>query len=97
MSIIERIRPKDEASRRLFPGFAAFVVALIGVGLGIVADWASVRWLGYIAFIMVAAAVLGGFIFIIWGFVTFPGQLRRDLQQFRERQQSTWKHNDWKP
>jgi hypothetical protein len=46
---------------------------------------------------MVASAVLGGFIFIIWGFIKFPRQLRRDIEQFRERQQSAGKHTDWKP
>ena len=97
MAIVEKLRPKDEASRRLFPGFVACAVALIGFGLAVVADWASIRWLGFVAFAMVASAVLGGFIFIIWGFVKFPQQLRRDLQQFRERQQITWKHDDWKP
>ena len=97
MSIIEKIRPKDEASRRLFPGFLAFAVALVGFGLAVVADWASIRWLGFVAFAMIASAVLGGFIFIIWGFITFPRKLRRDIEQFRERQQSAGKHNEWKP
>ena len=97
MSILDKLRPEDEASRRLFPGLVAFAVAAIGAVLVFLSEWLSVRWLGAVGGIMVIVGVAGGFLFIAWGFITFPREIIKSLREFRKRQQSTWKRPDWKP
>jgi hypothetical protein len=63
---LEKFLP-NEANRRMFPGFIAFVVAGIGVALGFFASAISVRWLSILAFAITLIGVLGGFVFILHG------------------------------
>ena len=78
-------------------GMVAFSVAAIGFGLALVAQWLSLQWLGTIAFVITVAGVLAGFIAMALGLLAAPREFGRELEEFRESQQKTWKRPDWKP
>jgi len=63
MSLIDKFLPND-ANRRLFLGFIAFLVALVGVILGFTAAAIESKLLGVVGYIITVIGVLGGFVFI---------------------------------
>jgi len=89
--------PSQDPSRHMTRGMVAFSVAAIGFGLALVAQWLSLQWLGTIAFVITAAGVLAGFIAMALGLLAAPREFGRELEEFRESQQKTWKRPDWKP
>ena len=48
-------------------GFAAFVIAALGVAMGFAAHGLELLWLAEAAFWLVVAAVACGFFAVIWG------------------------------
>lgn len=68
MGLLSKFLP-DEHNRRLLPGFLAFCLAAIGALLGFVATEFEIAWLGKLAFMIVAVAVVWGFIFVLTGWV----------------------------
>ena len=97
MRIIEWLKPGDEETRSGYPAYMGFFVALIGAaiaGIGLLLEW---WWLYFIGFAVTAVGVIGGGIFVLWGFVTFPREIHKNIEAFRERNQKTWKRPDWKP
>lgn len=57
----------NEASRRMFPSFVSFCVAGAGAALGFLASALSIHWLSIVAFVITVLGVLGGFVFIFYG------------------------------
>jgi hypothetical protein len=53
-------------NKKLLIGFITFVLGGFGAWLGFIADAFSIRWLGIIAFSIVAFSVFSGFIFILF-------------------------------
>ena len=66
MSLINKFLP-DEANRRLFPGFVAFLVALLGVILGFIASAIESNVFGVVAYVITVIGVLGGLVFVGYG------------------------------
>jgi uncharacterized membrane protein len=66
MSWLSKFLP-DEHSRRLFPGFVAFCVGLLGVAMGFIATQFEIELLGKLGYMIVVFAVVWGFIFIVTG------------------------------
>jgi hypothetical protein len=97
MGILTKLGPSQDPSRHTKRGMTAFGVAAIGFGLALVAEWLSLQWLGTIAFVVTATGVLAGFIAIALGLLAAPREMGREIKEFRESQQKTWKRPDWKP
>ena len=56
----------DEHSKRLFVPFVCFVIAAFGAAMGFAADALELRWLGQIAFVITAIAVVVGGAAVFW-------------------------------
>jgi hypothetical protein len=97
MSLLDKFRPEDQESRLLFPGLGAFAIALLGGGVAVVGDWLSAQWAVRAGAVILVIGIVGGFLFIIWGFITAPREIMRNLRAFRERERSKWRRDDWKP
>ena len=97
MSLLERFRQGDRWSQLVGFALLAVAVAFVGGGLGFVADAIDAVWLLRVAVVIVTVAIGAGALACIAAFVMFPGELRRNLASFRERQRSTWRHDEWRP
>jgi len=58
-------------------GLALLCVAGVGFGLGVLGDRIALRWLSYVAFVIVALSVLGGWVVVIRGWMMFSRKRSR--------------------
>jgi hypothetical protein len=74
----------DNKNRQLFPFFVAWVIGLIGVGMGFLASAFSWRLLAIISFVIVVGAVLFGFGWVLWSSYSliFRNGWRKNHQEY---------------
>ena len=68
----------------LYRGFVAFLIALAGFALAMIADWLGIEWLRTLGGLIVVVGVFGGLCTVAFGFAIFPSEMIAKLKRIQE-------------